>query len=585
MKKIRKIVCAIMCLFSVIALGSCDIEKIFEQFQKVLVDINYYIDGTLIDFVTVVKGEKVVLDLNEIYVYQEETTLNKYIESTLAENQEFDYWYTESECKNKVDENLIVVEELDLYGKIITNVEPVKLAAPVITVDENGKATWTAIENASGYIYQISGENEETTNNLFVELKAGQSVKVKSIGDNANYLNSEYSQTVTYTPVNPDPDPTPDPENPDDEYGIVETVVYDELQLHFLELGNEYAGDCTYIKAGDTDILIDAGSRKGSAATVKKYVDQYCTDGKLEYVIATHAHQDHIAAFVGNSSGGSRNGILYQYEVGTIIDFSLTDATSQIYEDYLTAVEMNVDKGTIHYTADQCWNETDGASKSYVLAEGITLNILYNKYYFEEASDENDYSVCTLISYNDKHFMLTGDLEHEGEIEMAKYYDGSTPEKTLPHCVLFKAGHHGSGSSSNEELLSKITPEIVTVCACAGATEYTSNYQNIFPTQAMISRVAKYTDRVYVTSMFNEKTLEFESLNGNIIVSSNGTKVGIEATNNLIKLKDSAWFNEIVYVVYNGTVGNITSGKGKEDFFTASTPNAVGVPRRVWPTE
>ena len=100
----------------------------------------------------------------------------------------------------------------------------------------------------------------------------------------------------------------------------------------------------------------------------------------------------------------------------------------------------------------------------------------------------------------------------------------------------------------------------------------------------MIDRVAKYTDRVYVTSMFNETTKEFESLNGNIIISSNGSNIGVSATNNITKLKDSAWFNEIVYVVYNGAVGNICSGKGKEDFFTASTPHAVALPRRVWPT-
>ena len=41
-------------------------------------------------------------------------------------------------------------------------------------------------------------------------------------------------------------------------------LVNGELQIHFLELGNKYTGDCTYIKAGDTDILIDAGSRTSS---------------------------------------------------------------------------------------------------------------------------------------------------------------------------------------------------------------------------------------------------------------------------------------------------------------------------------
>ena len=82
--------------------------------------------------------------------------------------------------------------------------------------------------------------------------------------------------------------------------GSVVEVAEADLSIHFLELGNKYTGDCTLIKCGNTEVLIDAGSRTDSAVTIKNYVDKYCTDGILEYVIATHAHQDHIAGFVGN---------------------------------------------------------------------------------------------------------------------------------------------------------------------------------------------------------------------------------------------------------------------------------------------
>lgn len=364
------------------------------------------------------------------------------------------------------------------------------------------------------------------------------------------------------------------------EEGFVENIIYDDLQIHFLELGNEYAGDSVYIKAGNNDILIDAGSRKGSATTIKEYVDKYCTDKKLEYVIATHAHQDHIAGFVGNSKNNSRTGILYQYKVGTIIDFALTGATSQIYEDYLYAVEYAIENGASQYNAADCFNNENGASRTYSLGEGISLEILYNYYYFNTTEDENDYSVCVMLKYNDLNFMFTGDLEEEGEHKMAEYYDGTTPAKTLPHVEVFKAGHHGSKTSSNDCLLSKITPSIVCVCACAGSTEYTANYNNIFPTQEFITRIAKYTDRVYCTSLFDEKEKTFKSMNGNIIISSNGLNIGLDATNNLIKLKDSEWFNQTVYVDNND---NIVSKKGKEDFFTAETPGVTAVVRRVWP--
>lgn len=367
----------------------------------------------------------------------------------------------------------------------------------------------------------------------------------------------------------------------------VEGVKYDELQIHFLELGNKYTGDSTFIKAGDIDILIDAGSRKSSSDSIKEYVDDYCTDGKLEYVIATHAHQDHIAGFVGNSSASAKKhkgetvektGLFYYYDIGTLIDFSLTSSTSQLYEDYLAAREYAVNKGTVHYTAKECFNEEKSAKRIFDLGNGIELEILYNYYYFNTSDDENNYSVCTMINYNNHHFMLTGDLELQGEEKMAEYYNGSEGKK-LPHVDLFKAGHHGSKTSSNDCLLSKITPDICCVCCCAGGSEYTSNYNNVFPTQEFINRIAKYTDQVYVTSYYNEKELKFKPLNGNIIVSCNGKEIALAATNNTTKLKDTAWFNEIVYIDKNK---NICSGKGKEDFFTIESKDVTPVPRRVW---
>ena len=348
-----------------------------------------------------------------------------------------------------------------------------------------------------------------------------------------------------------------------------------DFQIHFLELGNEYSGDCTYIKAGEVDILIDAGSKAASATTIKKYVDQYCTDGKLEYVIATHAHEDHISGFVGNTN--SNSGILYQYEIGTIIEFARSNSSSKIYSNYQIARDYAVTNGAVCYTANDCFNNTNNASDTFIINNDTTLQILYNKYYFEKSDDENDYSVCTLFTHGNNKFLLTGDLEEKGEKALANYYKTNGG---LGHVDLFKAGHHGSKTSSNDCLLDIITPDICTICCCAGNTEYTANYNNVFPTQEFITRIAKHTDKVYATTVFNEKTLKFESLNGNIVISSDKVNLEVNCTNNNTKLKDTTWFNETVYV---DSSNNICSGKGKKDFFTSATPGVKAVPRRVWP--
>lgn len=314
-----------------------------------------------------------------------------------------------------------------------------------------------------------------------------------------------------------------------------------DLSFHFLELGNNYTGDSTYIKAGDVDILIDAGSRQNSADAIASYVDNYCTDGKLEYVIATHAHQDHIAGFTNTNA---RNGIFKRYECGVIIDFALTNASSAVYNNYVIARNEEVAAGAKHYTALECCNETNGAKKTYELGEGMSMTILYQRFYSESSNDENNYSVCVLFNHGDKYYLLTGDLEAEGEASLVA-------SNNLPEVELFKAGHHGSYTASTDTLLSKIKPKIVCVCCCAGSVEYTQNSANTFPSQAFIDRVAPYTTQVYVTTLGSvafdsdkNKYVDtgFTSMNGNITVLSSGGNVTVTCSNNNTVLKDTAWF-------------------------------------------
>lgn len=309
------------------------------------------------------------------------------------------------------------------------------------------------------------------------------------------------------------------------------SVDTDELSIHFLELGNRYSGDSVYIKIGDVDILVDAGSRKDSADDIANYVDRYCTDGTLEYVIVTHAHQDHIAGFVGSSSV---EGIFDRYVCETIIDFPRTNADSVIYGDYLEKRDAEVAAGAKHYTALECYDNENGAQRVYELAENVTLEILYNYYYENKTSNENEYSVCFLINQGNNHYLFTGDLESDGEEKLVQL-------NNLPHCVLFKAGHHGSYTATSYALLDEITPEIVCVTCVCGSDEYTDNMDNMFPSQAFCSRVSAYTDRVYVTSIATDNDKGYASLNGTIVVSSKGGEVSLSCSASDELFKDSQW--------------------------------------------
>ena len=319
------------------------------------------------------------------------------------------------------------------------------------------------------------------------------------------------------------------------------------IDINFRELGNQYTGDCTFIKAGDKDILIDAGSRQGSAETIANFIDNYCSDGKLEYVIATHAHQDHIAGFVGTKSA---TGILKRYKIDTLIDFSksqnqTSSKPTAIYTDYITIRDERIASGDIahHYTAEDCVNGTNGGKKIFELSEGITMEVLDQKYYHEiDKNDENNHSVCTLFSQGNNYYLFTGDLEAKGEQSLVQM-------NNLPEVQLFKGGHHGSYTANTDNLLSVIKPKNVCVCCCAGSDEYVKssgglpNSEHTFPAQEAVDRIAKYTTKVYVTTVYSNDDKGYKSMNGNInFHCEDGHEYTITGSNNSVILKDTDWF-------------------------------------------
>lgn len=370
------------------------------------------------------------------------------------------------------------------------------------------------------------------------------------------------------TPENPNEDGSPEVSEPDE--GTESEVLEAELSMHIIDLG-KYAGDCIYIKAGENDILIDAGSRAASAPLICEYLNNYVTDGKLEYVIATHADQDHIEAFAGNKDGNSRTGVLYKFQVDTLIKFAFVDSDKQDKEDnpnttygkFMDAIKYVQSKGTTVYTANQCYDETDGAKRQYWLDDEHTLsmNILYNYYYYNQSSDENNHSVVTLFTKTTEsdtfHYLFSGDLEKDGESKMVDYYSNVANSKSeydiLPEVELYKAGHHGSGTSSTDKLLSVIKPKYIAISCCAGAPEYTLANENTFPYQASLDNMLKHTDKIYCTGVasglpelkdgkFANKSYEYEPYNGNIVFFFDGSALKLKCSNGFDSIIQSEWF-------------------------------------------
>lgn len=347
------------------------------------------------------------------------------------------------------------------------------------------------------------------------------------------------------------------------------------ISFHFIEENVQYTGDAIYIKAGDTDILIDSGAAKGVGATIKNYLDNYVTDGKLEYVFSTHAHQDHIAGFVGKSNKnqeGGRDGLLYTYKIDNLIDFSyymdnkiaidnsdthsLTeeekDGSTLIYKDYLKARSYAMSKGAKHFVAKDLTSL--GKNWKVTLGEGVSMTLLYQFYYDHTQketkdldpsyspsgfSNQNDCSLALLFEQGTKKMLFTGDAEEYAESSLVR------SNSELGPVSLFKAGHHGSPTASGSELLNIIKPEAVVACCVAGNTEYgQKEKETTFPGQDVIDRVSNYTDRFYVTTegSFEDKNYHVP-LNGNVVFSydENGVE-SVTFSSSSEKLKNTAWF-------------------------------------------
>lgn len=331
--------------------------------------------------------------------------------------------------------------------------------------------------------------------------------------------------------------------------GLINSSVIEnsDLSIHFLELGNKYTGDCVLIKVGDTQILVDGGSKASSVPHITNYVDNYFDEGDnvLDYVIITHAHEDHYAGFATNSHTES----LFDHyrtngkSIGTIITFSNTnkDSSNKMFSNYQRELGEAIISGAKHYTSLECINQSKaGAQKTYDLGNGVELNFLYQKFYEAPSTTENNYSVCFEITQGSKSYLFTGDLEKEGELSLIS----AESENHLGEVELYKAGHHGSKTSSCPELLEVIQPKMVVVTCVAGSSEYTSKNENQFPTQEFINNVSIYTNQIYVTSLcINYSANQFTSFNGTIVVCSNPTSNSqVLCSNNTTILKDTEWF-------------------------------------------
>lgn len=249
-----------------------------------------------------------------------------------------------------------------------------------------------------------------------------------------------------------------------------------DFSVHFIDVGQ---ADAALVLCDGESMLIDGGNVADSGL-MYSYLKKYSVS-HLDYVVATHAHEDHVGGLAG----------ALNYATVDTVYCPTTSFGTDAFEDFVKYVERRKAKITVPKAGD-----------SFNLGGAEVLIISCNA-----AEGTNNSSIVLKITYGETSFLFTGDAERDAELEMI---DG---EYDLSSTVL-KVGHHGSDTSTSYVFLREIMPEYAVISV--GANNEFGN-----PTEDVLSRLRDADVTVYRTD-----------LQGTVICNSNGKEVRFEVYKN-----------------------------------------------------
>lgn len=249
----------------------------------------------------------------------------------------------------------------------------------------------------------------------------------------------------------------------------VETM--DTLTVHFLDVGQ---ADSALITCGDKTMLIDGGNVGDSSFLFRYLTDRGIT--KLDYLIATHAHEDHVGGLAGALNAAAAEVV---YCPVTTYDSKAFNNFKKYAEE--SGAEIQVPK----------------AGDGFELGTATVQILACNTF-----SDTNNTSIVLRIIHGGNSFLFTGDAERETEATILEA--GCDLSSTV-----LKVGHHGSETSTSYPFLREVMPSLAVISVGEG-----NSYGH--PDDATLSRLRDAEVTVYRTD-----------IHGTVIVESNGKELSV----------------------------------------------------------
>ena len=247
------------------------------------------------------------------------------------------------------------------------------------------------------------------------------------------------------------------------------------LAVHFIDVGQ---GDSILAQSDGHYMLIDAGENDQAGAVISYLKAEGVT--KLDYVIGTHPHSDHI---------GGLDKVIDTFPVDKVF-LPPVEHTTKTFEDVLDSIASR----GLKITKPKPGDSYDLGNASFTILSPVK----------DYGNDLNNWSVGIRLTYGDNSFVMCGDAENQAEEDIIK-------SGAVLKADVLKAGHHGSSTATSDAFLKKVSPSWVVIQCKKGNSYGHPHKETIEKLEKAGCQVLRTDEEGTITALSDGKTITWST--------------------------------------------------------------------------